>query len=130
MSGISSLADWALAVRTSAYACDRSGCRYTRITGTTQLPPMFAIAYHQCRWNYKNEEDVFSVDAMFEELDFPYDVLWLDIEHTDGAWACRQACTDWARAFAVLTQLLLRATRSLALSSLLPVRAALRCTPR
>jgi alpha 1,3-glucosidase len=24
------------------------------------------------------------VDAKFEELGFPYDVLWLDIEHTDG----------------------------------------------
>lgn len=30
--------------------------QYTHVTGTTQLPPMFAIAYHQCRWNYKNEE--------------------------------------------------------------------------
>lgn len=24
------------------------------------------------------------VDAKFEEHNFPYDVLWLDIEHTDG----------------------------------------------
>jgi alpha 1,3-glucosidase len=24
------------------------------------------------------------VDAHFEEENFPYDVLWLDIEHTDG----------------------------------------------
>ena len=24
------------------------------------------------------------VDSKFEEHDFPYDVLWLDIEHTDG----------------------------------------------
>ena len=23
-------------------------------------------------------------DDKFEELDYPYDVLWLDIEHTDG----------------------------------------------
>ena len=38
-------------------------------------------------------QDVFSVDSMFEELDFPYDVLWLDIEHTDGACAQRvRAC--------------------------------------
>ena len=25
-----------------------------------------------------------SVDAGFDEHDIPYDVLWLDIEHTDG----------------------------------------------
>ena len=36
--------------------------QYTSVTGTTQLPPMFAIAYHQCRWNYKNEEVSWSVE--------------------------------------------------------------------
>jgi len=58
--------------------------QYAKLTGTTQLPPLFALGYHQCRWNYKNEEDVFNVDGKFEEHDFPYDVLWLDIEHTNG----------------------------------------------
>ena len=29
-------------------------------------------------------QDVLAVDAGFEERDFPYDVIWLDIEHTDG----------------------------------------------
>ena len=46
--------------------------------------PLFSIAYHQCRWNYNDEADVAAVHGKFEELDFPYDVLWLDIEHTDG----------------------------------------------
>nr|XP_006822261.1 PREDICTED: neutral alpha-glucosidase AB-like [Saccoglossus kowalevskii] len=32
--------------------------QYASLTGTTQLPPMFSIAYHQCRWNYNDEEDV------------------------------------------------------------------------
>ena len=27
---------------------------------------------------------IFSVDANFDKHDIPYDVLWLDIEHTDG----------------------------------------------
>jgi alpha-glucosidase (family GH31 glycosyl hydrolase) len=34
--------------------------------------------------NYKDEKDVAAVHGKFEELNFPYDVLWLDIEHTDG----------------------------------------------
>ena len=42
------------------------------------------LGYHQCRWNYKDEKDVYYVHGKFEELDYPYDVLWLDIEHTDG----------------------------------------------
>ncbi len=58
--------------------------QYTSLTGTQALPPLFALGYHQCRWNYKDEADVFAVDAKFEEHAFPYDVLWLDIEHTDG----------------------------------------------
>lgn len=58
--------------------------QYAFLTGTTSLPPLFSIAYHQCRWNYKSEEDVRQVDATFDEYDIPYDVIWLDIEHTDG----------------------------------------------
>lgn len=57
--------------------------QYTQLTGRAQLPPVFAIGYHQCRWNYKNEADVDRVDAGFDEHLIPYDVLWLDIEHTD-----------------------------------------------
>ena len=58
--------------------------QFTALVGTTHLPPLFALGYHQCRWNYKDEADVYAVDAKFEEHAFPYDVLWLDIEHTDG----------------------------------------------
>jgi alpha 1,3-glucosidase len=58
--------------------------QYAKLTGTMPLPPMFSLGYHQCRWNYKDEQDVYQVHSKFEELDYPYDVLWLDIEHTDG----------------------------------------------
>ena len=43
-----------------------------------------AQGYHQCRWNYRDEKDVAAVEQMFEDLDYPLDVIWLDIEHTDG----------------------------------------------
>jgi alpha 1,3-glucosidase len=58
--------------------------QYAFLTGATPLPPMFAIAYHQCKWNYKNEEEVLAVNAGFNEHEMPMDVIWLDIEHTDG----------------------------------------------
>jgi alpha 1,3-glucosidase len=58
--------------------------QYARLTGRMPLPPMFSLGYHQCRWNYRDEADVYFVHGKFEELDYPYDVLWLDIEHTDG----------------------------------------------
>jgi len=58
--------------------------QYARLTGRIPLPPMFALGYHQCRWNYRDQDDIYQVHDKFEELDYPYDVLWLDIEHTDG----------------------------------------------
>ena len=58
--------------------------KYGELTGYTQLPQLFAIAYHQCRWNYVTDEDVKDVDRKFDQHNIPYDVIWLDIEYTDG----------------------------------------------
>ena len=57
--------------------------QYATLTGRMPLPPMWTLGYHQCRWNYRDETDVYQVHGKFEELDYPYDVLWLDIEHTN-----------------------------------------------
>ncbi|KAI8051382.1 glycosyl hydrolases family 31-domain-containing protein [Gilbertella persicaria] len=57
--------------------------QYTRLTGTPAMPQMFAVGYHQCRWNYINQRDVLEVDKQFDENDMPYDVIWLDLEYTD-----------------------------------------------
>lgn len=58
--------------------------QYFWLTGKPTMPPRFSLGYHQCRWNYRDDEDSRAVDAAFDEHDIPYDVLWLDIEHTDG----------------------------------------------
>ena len=57
---------------------------YSELTGYTQLPQQFATAYHQCRWNYVTDDDVRDVDRKFDKHKIPYDVIWLDIEYTDG----------------------------------------------
>lgn len=58
--------------------------QYGALTGYNNLPPLFSLGYHQCRWNYNDEEDVHQVHENFDNHDLPMDVLWLDIEHTDG----------------------------------------------
>ncbi|KAK9476504.1 glycosyl hydrolases family 31-domain-containing protein [Lipomyces japonicus] len=58
--------------------------QYGLLTGFTALPPIYAIGYHQCRWNYNSEEDVEDVDANFDKHEIPYDAIWLDIEYTDS----------------------------------------------
>lgn len=57
---------------------------FTSLTGRPTMPQQFSLAYHQCRWNYIDQQDVAEVDAGFDKYDIPYDVIWLDIEHTDG----------------------------------------------
>lgn len=56
---------------------------YGELTGFTQLPQEFSIAYHQCRWNYNSDDDVKDVDRKMSKHEIPYDVIWLDIEYTD-----------------------------------------------
>ncbi|XP_027028182.1 neutral alpha-glucosidase C isoform X1 [Tachysurus fulvidraco] len=58
--------------------------QYAQLTGYQALPPLFSLGYHQCRWSYKDEEDVKAVDAGFDLHTIPYDVIWLDIDHTEG----------------------------------------------
>jgi len=57
---------------------------YGELTGYTQLPQEFSLGYHQCRWNYITDEDVRDVDRKMDKFKIPYDVIWLDIEYTDG----------------------------------------------
>jgi alpha 1,3-glucosidase len=58
--------------------------QYASLTGNTPLPSLWSLAYHQCRWNYNDQDDVRTVDNTFDQFDIPYDVIWLDIEHTDS----------------------------------------------
>lgn len=57
--------------------------QYLQLTGAPALPPRFSLGYHQCRYSYMSQEDALAVNAGFEKEDIPYDVLWLDIDHTD-----------------------------------------------
>lgn len=56
---------------------------YGLLTGTSQLPQEFAVGYHQCRWNYMSQDELLSVNAKMDAFDFPYDVIWLDLEWSD-----------------------------------------------
>lgn len=57
--------------------------QYTALTGKVPLPQLFAIAYHQCRWNYLSQDDVLDVQSKFDQADIPFDVIWLDIEYAE-----------------------------------------------
>lgn len=57
---------------------------YGSITGNTQLPQLFSLGYHQCRWNYNDEKDVLDINSKMDEHQIPYDSIWLDIEYAEA----------------------------------------------
>jgi len=58
--------------------------RYTRLTGMPELPPLWALAYHQCKWSYYPEAVVRGVAEGFRKRRIPCDAIYLDIDYMDG----------------------------------------------
>lgn len=57
--------------------------RYTKLTGTPELPPMWSFGYHQCRWSYYPEARVRELAETFREKKIPCDSIYLDIDYMD-----------------------------------------------
>ena len=57
---------------------------FAELTGRAELPPLWAIGHHQCRWGYEREEDFRRLAARFQEHDIPNGVLWYDIDYMDA----------------------------------------------
>lgn len=58
---------------------------YTDLTGKPyQLPPLWALGFHQCKWSYYPETNVKEVTQKFRALDIPCDAIYLDIDYMDG----------------------------------------------
>eukprot|EP00826_Nyctotherus_ovalis_P045551 TRINITY_DN5053_c0_g1_i18.p1 TRINITY_DN5053_c0_g1~~TRINITY_DN5053_c0_g1_i18.p1 ORF type:complete len:797 (+),score=236.90 TRINITY_DN5053_c0_g1_i18:92-2482(+) len=55
--------------------------RYHSFIGRPYLPPLWALGFHQCRWGWKNLNEVKDVVKMFEYKDIPLDVVWSDIDY-------------------------------------------------
>lgn len=58
--------------------------RYTELTGRSQLPPLWALGYQQCRWGYYPEARVREIAARFRAEKIPCDAIYLDIDYMDG----------------------------------------------
>ncbi|WP_299837282.1 glycoside hydrolase family 31 protein [uncultured Tenacibaculum sp.] len=58
--------------------------KYTDLTGKPELPPLWALGYHQCKWSYYPEAKVKEVTSKFRELRIPCDGIYLDIDYMDG----------------------------------------------
>lgn len=58
--------------------------RYSELTGKPPLPPLWALGYHQSRWSYSSEDEVFKIGEEFRNRKIPCDAIHLDIDYMDG----------------------------------------------
>ncbi|SKB89214.1 glycoside hydrolase family 31 protein [Daejeonella lutea] len=68
--------------------------RYHTLTGTHQMPPKWALGFHQCRWSYFPEKKVKDIARNFRERKIPCDAIYLDIDYMDG-----YRCFTWNRKY-------------------------------
>ena len=57
---------------------------YTNLTGRHDMPPIFTLGYHQSKWGYKFQTDVESVIDNLDNINFPFDAMWLDVDHLEN----------------------------------------------
>ena len=57
---------------------------YTDLTGKPELPPLWVLGYHQCKWSYYPESKVKEITSKFRELKIPCDAIYLDIDYMEG----------------------------------------------
>lgn len=58
--------------------------QFVDLTGKPELPPMWALGYHQCKWSYYPESQVKEITAEFRKRKIPCDAIYLDIDYMDG----------------------------------------------
>lgn len=67
---------------------------YHELTGTPELPPLWALGYHQCRWSYYPESRVRELADEFRSRAIPCDAIYLDIDYMDG-----YRCFTWNKEY-------------------------------
>lgn len=55
-----------------------------RLTGVMELPPRWALGYHQSRYSYYPESEVRRIAGEMRTRRIPCDVIWFDIHYMEG----------------------------------------------
>lgn len=67
--------------------------RYAGLTGTTPMPPQWALGYQQSRWSYYPESRFHELAQTFRQKQIPCDVLYFDIDYMQD-----YKCFTWNQA--------------------------------
>jgi len=58
--------------------------KFSDLVGRMEMPPLWAIGYHQCRYSYYPESMVKQIADTFREKKLPCDAIWMDIDYMDA----------------------------------------------
>lgn len=68
---------------------------YTDLTGKPhELPALWTLGYHQCKWSYYPESKVKEITKKFRDLKIPCDAIYLDIDYMEGF-----RCFTWSKEY-------------------------------
>ena len=67
---------------------------YTDLTGKPEMPPLWALGFHQCKWSYYPESKVREIASKFRSLQIPCDAIYLDIDYMEGF-----RCFTWSKEY-------------------------------
>ncbi|MEI6217832.1 MAG: TIM-barrel domain-containing protein, partial [bacterium] len=56
---------------------------YGWVTGRMEVPPLWALGYHQCRWHAYDQKTFLELGAKYRKRKIPCDTLWMDIDYMD-----------------------------------------------
>ncbi len=63
---------------------ERTAQKMALVSGFAPMPLYSAIGYHQSRYSFNDEKDVYEVDSGYDRSTIPYESIWLDIDHTNS----------------------------------------------
>ena len=68
--------------------------QYSLLTGRPEMPPLWSLGYHQCKWSYFPESRVREVANEFRKRKIPCDAIYLDIDYMEGF-----RCFTWSEEY-------------------------------
>jgi len=57
--------------------------RLAERAGKIELPALWTLGYHQCRWSYTTADEVLLIATEFRRRGIPCDSIWFDIDYMD-----------------------------------------------
>jgi alpha-glucosidase len=58
--------------------------QYSDLTGRIELPALWTLGFHQCRWSYATDKELRRIARIFRHRKIPLDAMWADIDYMDG----------------------------------------------